>query len=35
MRKGFGSLAVPVQETRKRNPHADDPYVFRRRQEIF
>jgi hypothetical protein len=32
MRKGFGSLAVLVQETLKRNPHAGDLYVFRGRQ---
>lgn len=32
MRKGFSSLAVLVQETLKRNPHAGDLYVFRGRQ---
>ena len=31
MRKGFSSLAVLVQETLKRNPHAGDLYVFRKR----
>jgi len=32
MRKGFSSLAVLVQETLKRDPHAGDLYVFRGRQ---
>jgi transposase len=32
MRKGFGSLAVLVQETLKCDPHAGDLYVFRGRQ---
>jgi transposase len=29
MRKGFGSLAVLVQEEFKRDPHAGDLWVFR------
>ncbi len=29
MRKGFGSLALLVQETFKRDPHAGDVWVFR------
>ena len=32
MRKGFGSLAVLVQESLKRNPHAGDLFVFRGRR---
>jgi transposase len=32
MRKGFGSLALLVQENLKRNPHGGDLYVFRGRQ---
>jgi transposase len=28
MRKGFGSLAVLVQETLKRDPHAGDLYLL-------
>ena len=32
MRKGFGSLALLVQETLKRDPHAGDLYVFRGRR---
>ena len=31
MRKGFGSLALLVQETLTRDPHAGDLYVFRGR----
>jgi len=29
MRKGFGSVALLIQETLKRDPHAGDLYVFR------
>ncbi len=29
MRKGFGSLALLVQERFKRDPHAGDVWVFR------
>jgi transposase len=32
MRKGFGSLALLVQENLKRNPHGGELYVFRGRQ---
>jgi transposase len=32
MRKGFGSLALLVQETLTRDPHAGDLYVFRGRR---
>jgi transposase len=32
MRKGFGSLALLVQQNLKRNPHGGDLYVFRGRQ---
>src|SRR5262249_17106586 len=32
MRRGFRSLALLVQETLKRNPHAGDLYVFRGRR---
>ena len=32
MRKGFASLALMVQETFKRNPHAGDLWVFRGRR---
>jgi transposase len=32
MRKGFDGLALIVQETLKRDPHAGDLYVFRGRQ---
>ena len=32
MRKGFGTLAVLIQETLKRDPHAGDFYVFRGRR---
>ena len=32
MRKGFDSLALLVQETLKRDPHAGDLYVFRGRR---
>ena len=32
MRKGFDTLAVLVQETLKRDPHAGDLYVFRGRR---
>ena len=32
MRKGFGSLALLVQENLKRSPHGGDLYVFRGRQ---
>jgi transposase len=32
MRKGFGSLALLVQETFKRDPHAGDVWVFRGRR---
>jgi transposase len=31
MRKGFGSLALLVQERLERDPHAGDLYVFRGR----
>ena len=34
MRKGFGSLALLVQENLKRSPHGGDLYVFRGRQGI-
>ena len=29
MRKGFGSLALVVQDVLKRDPHVGDFYVFR------
>jgi transposase len=32
MRKGFGSLALVVQEAFKRDPHAGDLWVFRGRR---
>ena len=32
MRKGFGSLALVVQETLKRNPHDGNLFVFRGRR---
>lgn len=32
MRKGFGSLALLVQETLKRNPHDGNLFVFRGRR---
>jgi len=32
MRKGFGSLALLVQEAFKRDPHAGDVWVFRGRR---
>jgi transposase len=32
MRKGFDSLALLVQQTLHRNPHAGDIYVFRGRR---
>ena len=32
MRKGFDTLALLVQETLKRDPHAGDLYVFRGRR---
>jgi transposase len=32
MRKGFGSLALLVQENLKRNPYGGELYVFRGRQ---
>jgi len=32
MRRGFPSLAILVQETLKRDPHAGDFYVFRGRR---
>jgi transposase len=32
MRKGFGSLALLVQETLTRDPNAGDLYVFRGRR---
>jgi transposase len=32
MRKGFGSLALLVQESFKRDPHAGDLWVFRGRR---
>lgn len=32
MRKGFGSLALLVQENLKRSPHNGELYVFRGRQ---
>jgi transposase len=32
MRRGFPSLALLVQETLKRDPHAGDLYVFRGRR---
>ena len=32
MRRGFASLALLVQESLKRNPHAGDLYVFRGRR---
>jgi transposase len=32
MRKGFGSLALLIQETQKCDPHAGDIYVFRGRR---
>ncbi len=32
MRKGFGSLALLVQERLKRDPHTGDLYVFRGRR---
>ena len=32
MRKGFSSLALVVQEAFKRDPHAGDLWVFRRRR---
>ena len=32
MRKGFGSLALLVQETQKRDPHGGDLFVFRGRR---
>jgi transposase len=32
MRKGFDTLAVLVQESLKRDPHAGDLYVFRGRR---
>ncbi len=32
MRKGFGSLALMVQEGFKRDPHAGDLWVFRGRR---
>ena len=32
MRKGFGSLALLVQENLKRSPHSGELYVFRGRQ---
>ena len=32
MRKGFGSLALLVQEALKRDAHAGDLYVFRGRR---
>ena len=32
MRKGFGSLALLVQETFKRDPHGGDLWVFRGRK---
>ena len=32
MRKGFGSLALLVQESLKRDPHVGDLYVFRGRR---
>ena len=35
MRKGFGSLALLVQENLKRNPHRGELFVFRGRRGIF
>jgi transposase len=32
MRRGFRALALLVQETLKRDPHAGDLYVFRGRR---
>ncbi len=32
MRKGFDTLALLVQETLKRDPHAGDLYIFRGRR---
>jgi transposase len=32
MRKGFGSLALLIQEVQKCDPHAGDIYVFRGRR---
>jgi transposase len=32
MRRGMQSLALTVQETLKRNPHAGDLYIFRGRR---
>ena len=32
MRKGFGSLALLVQATQKRDPHGGDLFVFRGRR---
>ncbi|HUB64379.1 MAG TPA: IS66 family insertion sequence element accessory protein TnpB [Methylocella sp.] len=32
MRKGFGSLALVVQDSLKRDPHARDLFVFRGRR---
>ena len=32
MRKGFGSLALLVKETFKRDPHAGDVWAFRGRK---
>jgi transposase len=32
MRKGFGALALLVQETFKRDPHTGDVWVFRGRR---
>nr|WP_256436641.1 transposase [Bradyrhizobium sp. CCBAU 51753] len=31
MRRGTPSLALTVQESLKRDPHAGDLYIFRRR----
>ena len=32
MRKGMNGLALQIQEQLKRDPHADDLYVFRRKR---
>ena len=32
MRRGMQGLALQVQESLKRNPHAGDLYIFRRRR---
>lgn len=34
MRRGMRSLTLTVQEILKRNPHAGDLYIFRRRGDL-